>query len=234
MIDFVGYHIALPGIPLLPIEASLYEYVLAGNGIFIRGARREFQTQFCIQPCQVRGLPELETYLEMKTPRVPREIVLNMLNRARAARDAKEQPCEIVFHLEFTEAGSWQCHVPEQTQSPMRAKPSDDSPASSYARACIEVHSHVDAGTTIARCVRSEQRIKDVPAHARFSSMDDEDETGFRLYAVLGCISTTPVIRVRVGLYGYRQDIPANWVFDLPREIGDAVTGEGTLLGPTR
>jgi len=35
-------------------------------------------------------------------------------------------------------------------------------------------------------------------------------------------------------MYGYRHDIPANCVFDLPPEIGDAVTGEGTLLGPSR
>ena len=219
--NLVGYRIAFPStrctaqgeIPLPPIEASLYEYVMAGNGIFIRGARREFQTQFCIQPFAVRGLQELAPSLQMNGPRVSREIVAEMLRRARSARDAKGQPCEIVFHLELDETKTWQCHVPNQRQSPMRARPSDDSPSSSYARACIEVHSHVDM-------------------HASFSSIDDKDELGFRIYAVLGSISTTPVIRVRVGMYGYRHDIPANWVFDLPPEIGDAVTGEGTLLGP--
>ena len=198
--------------PLPPIEAALYEYVMAGNGIFIRGTRREFQAQFCVQPCIVRGLLELELSLELNTPRVPREMITEMLRRARAARDEKGRPCEIVFHLVFTDAGVWQCHVPDQNQSPVRAKPSDDSPTSTYAQACIEVHSHVDM-------------------HARFSSTDDQDEMGFRIYGVLGCISTTPVLRVRVGLYGYRHDIPANWVFDVPPEIGDAVTGHGTLLG---
>ena len=200
--------------PLPPIAAALYEYVMAGNGIFIRGARREFQAQFCIQPCTVRGLVELGPSLELNTPHVPREMISEMLRRACAARDRQGRPCEIVFHLEFSESGVWQCHVPEQNQSPMRAKPSDDSPTSSYARACIELHSHVDM-------------------HASFSSLDDQDEQGFRIYAVLGCISTTPVLRVRVGLYGYRHDIPAKWIFDLPPGIGDAVTGEGTCLGPT-
>lgn len=211
--NLVDYRIAKPGIPLPPIEASLYEYVMAANGIFVRGARREFQTQFCIQPFAVRGLPELDLSLQMKGPRISSKIVAEMLRRARQARDGEGQPCEIVFHLEIDEAMAWQCHVPSQQQSPMRAKPSDDSPASSYARACVEVHSHVDM-------------------HAGFSSLDDQDEQGFRIYAVIGCISTMPVMRVRVGLYGYRHDIPANWVFDLPSEIGDAVTGEWTLLGP--
>ena len=136
--DLVAYRIAYPGIPLPPIEASLYEYVMAGNGIIIRGARREFQAQFCITPCTIRGLANLEPSLQLNAPRVPREIVAEMLRRARAARDAKGQPCEIVFHLELDEAGVWQCHVPDQAQKPARAKPADDSPSSSYARACID------------------------------------------------------------------------------------------------
>jgi hypothetical protein len=211
--NLVHYHIAKPGIPLPPIQAALYEYILAGNGIFIRGARREFQAQFCIEPCEIRGLANLEASLQLNAPHVPREIVAEMIQRARMARDADGRSCEIVFHLELDEAGTWQCNVPSQTQSPMRARPNDDSPSSSYARACVEVHSHVDM-------------------HARFSSLDDQDEIGFRVYAILGCISTRAVMRVRVGMYGYRCDIPASWAFDLPPEIGDAVTGEGTLLGP--
>jgi hypothetical protein len=208
----VDYHITKPGIPLPPIKASLYEYVMAGNGIFIRGARREFQSQFCITPCTIRGLANLEPSLELNAPHIPREMVEDMLRRARQARDEQGRPCEIVFHLELNETRMWQCHVPDQKQSPMRSKPNDDSPTSSYARACIELHSHVDM-------------------HASFSSMDDQDEQGFRIYTVLGCISTRPVIRVRVGMYGYRHDIPAKRVFDLPPGIADAVTGEGTLLG---
>ena len=213
MNNLVQYHIAEPGMPMPLIQAALYEYILSGNGIFIRGVRREFQAQFCIVPCEIRGLDNLEASLHLNVPRVSREIVVEMLLRARMARDADVRPCEIVFHLELDEAGAWQCHVPSQTQSRMRARPNDDSPSSSYARACIEVHSHVDM-------------------HARFSSLDDQDEVGFRVYAILGCISTRAVMRVRVGMYGYRHDIPANWVFDLPPEVGDAVTGEGTLLGP--
>ena len=215
MNHLVQYHIAKPGIPLPPIQAALYEYILAGNGIFIRGARREFQAQFCIAPCEIRGLANLEASLQLNAPRVSREIVGEMLLRARMARDADGRPCEIVFHLELDETRVSHCLVPSQAQETARAKPADDSPSSSYARACIEVHSHVDM------C-------------ARFSSLDYQDEVGFRVYAILGCISTRAVMRVRVGMYGYRCDIPASWAFDLPPEIGDAVTGEGTLLGPSR
>ena len=211
MNDLDRYYIARPGIALAPIAVALYEYILAGNGIFIRGEREEFRAQFCIQPFEVRGLPDLEPHVELKMSRVPSDLALEMLRRARTARDTEGEPCEIVFHLECKK-GVWLCHVPEQIQSPMSAKPKDDSPDSTYARACIEVHSHVNM-------------------HASFSSTDDQDEQGVRIYAVLGCVSTRPVIRVRVGLYGYRHDIPASWVFDLPSGIGDVVIGEGTILG---
>ncbi len=211
MMNLVEYRIAQPGMPLPPIGAPLYEYVMAGNGIFIRGARREFEAQFCIAPCVVRGLEELEPSLGLHAPRVPGEIVQEMLDRARGARDEEGQPCEIVFHLGLDDSGVWRCHVPDQTQAPARAKPTDDSPTSSYARACIEAHSHVDMD-------------------AWFSSMDDRDEVGVRIYAILGCINAAPEIRVRVGMYGYRQEVPASWVFDLPPKITDTVTSEDIAL----
>ena len=105
--NLVAYRIAYPEIPLPPIEASLYEYVMAGNGIFIRGARREFQAQFCITPCTIRGLANIEPSLQLNAPRVPREIAAGILQRARGARDARGASCEIVFHLELDEAGAW-------------------------------------------------------------------------------------------------------------------------------
>jgi PRTRC genetic system protein A len=204
MLNLVQYHIARPGMPLPPRQAALYEYILAGNGVFVRGARREFQAQFCIAHCAIRGLADLETSLQLNAPRVPHQIVAEMIRQARAARDAAGRPCEIVFHLELDAVGTWQCHVPSQSQSPVCVKPYDDSPSSSYARACIEVHSHVDM-------------------HASFSARDDQDEQGVRLYAVLGRLTAGPVIRVRVGIYGYHCDIPALWVFELPPGVGSLV-----------
>jgi hypothetical protein len=112
MLNLVQYHIARPGMPLPPRQAALYEYILAGNGVFVRGARREFQAQFCIAHCAIRGLADLETSLQLNAPRVPHQIVVEMIRQARAARDAAGRPCEIVFHLELDAVGTWQCHVP--------------------------------------------------------------------------------------------------------------------------
>ena len=205
--SLVNYLIAQPGIPLPPIIAGLYEYILAGNGVFVRGARPEFTAQFRLAPCDVRGLADLETQIEMRLPRVPVEQMRAMLNLAQQAKNSHGEPVEIIFHLLFDDGMNWHVVIPEQVQLPASAKPLDDSVGSSYARALIEVHSH-----------------DDMPAW--FSTFDDYDETGVRIYAVLGRVFDRPEICVRVGLYGFRGEIPASLIFEMPSELRDGVAAE--------
>ena len=216
--DLVTYHIAQPDLPLPPISAALYEYVLAANGVFLRGCRREFSAQFCIAPCDIRGLASLDSTFTLRTPRVPREFVEQMLFDALSAKTPAGVATEMVFHLNFDwestvelgTSGKWQLEIPQQTQTPTRAKPDDDSAESSYARACIELHSHVEWP-------------------AQFSTLDDRDEVGMRIYAVLGRIFSQPELRVRVGCYGYHHEIAASEVFDLPPQIADGYVSEDEL-----
>ena len=60
---------------------------------------------------------------------------------------------------------------------------------------------------------------------AFWSRLDDADEVGLALYAVLGRIFDAPQLRVRLGVYGEWWPIPATWVFDLPPEIADGYRG---------
>ena len=58
---------------------------------------------------------------------------------------------------------------------------------------------------------------------AFFSSTDDADERGFRLYAVLGKVNTlNPEILVRIGIFGHYSLIKASSVFEEPYFITDA------------
>ncbi len=67
--------------------------------------------------------------------------------------------------------------------------------------------------------------LVDLHSHGRlppfFSRIDNKDEQGFRIYAVIGEIDKSPSIRVRVGVYGNYFDIPAPTVFELPGGIVD-------------
>ncbi len=210
----VTYQFAYPDTCLPPVKAHLYEYVFAGNGTFVRGRRRELAAVLPVYACEIRGLVELEPHIELTVPRVPSSLLLRMLDRSTKARDANGFLIEILFHLWVDEAGMWQLEIPAQSQGSTRAKPLDDSPTSSYARAFLEVHSHGE-----------------LPA--RFSSADDADEIGFRLFAVLGDVLRRPQLRIRVGLYGYRWEVPADAIFDLPSGIRDALQEDEEIDGTT-
>jgi hypothetical protein len=57
--------------------------------------------------------------------------------------------------------------------------------------------------------------------HARpfFSPDDDRDETGFRIYAVLGRIEETVWMQARVGIFGNTWPIDPALYFDLPENV---------------
>jgi hypothetical protein len=142
----------------------------------------------------------VEPFVQLEHPRVPAELVDEMLEAALGAKDDDLKPVEALFHLTWDASGS-RLQMPPQERSIMSVKPIGHAP--SYETAAVEVHSHHGMA-------------------ARFSSTDDADEVGFRIFGVLGEIFTRPTLRVRVGLYGHYWEIPATWVFQLPHRISDA------------
>lgn len=178
-----------------------FDYVLAGNGLFLRGEREGLSVCFPVSNHEVRGLPELSPSFEMKHDLVPVELVEAMLV---LAMHYGKQGLETLCHFTLDEAGCWELQNPEQMRKAGSCRPLDDGPGSAYERAFIEAHSHHSM-------------------RAYFSGMDDRDETGFRIYAVLGEIFKRPKIRVRVGVYGLFWQIPASWVFELPEGLEDCM-----------
>jgi len=59
----------------------------------------------------------------------------------------------------------------------------------------LEIHSHGHMG-------------------ARFSSTDNIDETGLKLYGVVGKLNATPIVKLRIGVYGYFKELSWSEVFD--------------------
>ncbi len=179
--------------------SGLYDYILAGNGLFLEAKRPELKTRMPISACEVRGLPQLAPYCYLQTDKVSREVMEAILFHAQeAARDGLEQ----LYHLCW-DGQTVRLEIPPQTQTAVSCKPLDDSLESSLARAIIEIHSHHSMT-------------------ARFSAVDDADERGYRIYGVIGRVLDAPEIRFRVGVYGYFWEIPACWVCeDLPEDLED-------------
>ena len=148
----------------------------------------------------VRGLAKIFPDMEIAAP-VDAWFLEMMLEQSR-----KNAPNELLFWLKpdaRPQFKPWALIIPNQECKPASCKPVDPYNVNAQ-QALIEVHSHVGMGSF-------------------FSEMDDRDEAGFRVYAVLGQIFKRPTIAVRVGIYGHFWNIPAAWVFELPAGIEDAM-----------
>lgn len=198
MAGLISHQICQAGAPVPAFQGPLYEYLLGGNGVFLRGQREGLDACLPLAWAEVRGLAPITPGVRLAYPPVPAGAVAKMLELARGAQGPDGASIEILFHLEWQSAVErWHLIQPLQAGGRTHVLPLDTGSGSSYARAIIEVHSH----HTMA---------------AFWSSTDDRDEQGFRLYAVLGDIFRRPTLRVRVGLYGYFLELPPTQVFDLP------------------
>lgn len=203
----------LPEVAEVETTAAMYEYVTAGNGVFVQARRPELEVTFPVAEAQVKGLVHLDTKVRLAGRKVPRRLTEEIARHSmEAAGDHHHTlPREVLFHLLYDlQAGEWRLVLPEQLQTATSVQPLDDSATSSYARAVIEVHSH--------------HRMR-----PSFSEWDDRDEQGFRLYGVIGDLGREdrqPSMRLRIGVYGAFYEIPTAWVFEMPDGLVDAVALE--------
>lgn len=190
----------MPSIP----PTVLYEYWLAGNGLYLRAKRVGLEVLMPLTHYQVRGLPDLDPYLKLAYPPVPEELIAQTVELSRQARDLQGQLLEKLFHFNYNEdLSKWQLEVPAQIQTSSSVKPLESGTGSSYERAILEVHSHHTMG-------------------AFFSTTDNRDEArSFRLFGVIGRIFEHCEIRLRIGVFGHFWEIAANTVLELPPELCD-------------
>lgn len=195
---FIAYNIATSSI-LPPMTASMMEYWLAGNGVFMRAARQGLSACVPTTNCVIAGLPAITPYVQLEYPLVPAHLVLEMLHCSQAVGNQ-----EILFYLLFAN-GRWQLDIPTQLATPGSVQSLTPSLGTAYETALIEIHSHHSMS-------------------AQFSVVDDLEESGkFRIFGVLGEIFTRPTLNLRVGIYNHFWQIPASTVFQLPGELSNFV-----------
>ncbi len=201
----INYLFARAGEALPPSSSGFYDYLVAGNGVFVRAARPHLAVLIPIMwfDLELRGLAQLdERAVQVEVDhRVPRELVEMILSVSLAAGDQ-----ERLFYLQPLDvAPYWKLIYPEQEATTYDVHPVQEGAADG---ALIEVHSH--------------HHMAPVP-----SGRDDHDEAfGVRLYAILGRLPERPTLAVRVGAWGYFYDVPAGGIFDLPDDVHDALDDE--------
>lgn len=179
---------------LPPLPSCLYQYVVAANGLFVRAERPGLSALVPLHRLDgVRGLQSLQPYVRIRP--VPEHMVKGIFQTA-----VKYIGREILYYFRM-ETDGWRASAPQQVQSAGSVTPVD--PYAAGENTLIELHSH--------------HRMA-----AYFSSTDNREEQGFRVYAVIGGLDSAPSIRVRVGIYGHFWQCPASWVFCLPSGVRDS------------
>lgn len=114
---------------LPPIRAAGYEYVLAGNGLFVRAEDSRLAAMVKIARANLHGLEAVVPYFYFKLPKVP----IGFLN-AIYRRSREVAPDEAMF--QFNWDGAWRCEAPAQTHDGASVRFKDDG------LGVIDLHSH--------------------------------------------------------------------------------------------
>jgi len=170
------------GLP--PIQAAGYEYVVAGNGLFIRAEDSRMEAMVPIASARMRlGLANVEPYARLKVDRIS-SWALWMIGQ-----DAwKEVPKETIY--QFTWNGEWKVVMPNQHGWQAGVRFEDDG------QSVVDLHSHANLEAFFSN-VDDEDELG-LRFYAVIGRLDTE----------------WPEIAVRVGVYGHHLRVPAKTVFD--------------------
>lgn len=192
-------------LPPPPHTSTLYEYLFAGNGVFIRAFREGLSATIPVNlyPSPLRFLPSLSPQVTLDSQPIPKSILLALWRQSCLAQSSQGL-MEILFHLHY-KAPYWHLVTPKQSQSPSHCQP-----LQAYLQSAVaEIHSH---GTE----------------SAYFSATDNLEENGFRLYGVIGRLnSPRPEILLRIGIYHHFLILPASSLFTLPNFFVDVAQRDG-------
>ena len=206
--NLVTYHIHKCD-PLAANNALAYQYILAGNGLFIRAETHFFEAILPIAPCPVRGLAPLRHHFRLKVSRIPARLLDTVLTDARCARRPDGGLNEVLYQFHHHGQTVQVKKPPQQVTTTSVLATGMDDPA-----ILCDLHSHG-------------------PMRAFFSQTDDADEQSARIFAVIGKLDTEPEIRLRVGVYGYWQPLPVTAVFTSVGSFKDLYLKETSPAAPT-
>lgn len=173
-----------------------FDYVLASNGLFIEVEGPLLAARIPVALAEVRGgLATLEPKIVLRHGRIPQRF-FDLAMSSFLADKYHERYVAVVWE------GEYRIVVPDQAENP------DQLAAGDQGGGC-------EHGVTYANPANA---ILDLHSHGRmksfFSQQDDEDETGLKLYGVVGKLDDEPVVQLRVGVYGYFLRVQWEEIFE--------------------
>lgn len=199
LVEYTRATAANPGIGLS--KGKLYRYILAANGVFVYSRNDYFEVLMPLNYWRVfGGRRQVRGLVELE----PRFRICSKVPAIKLQEIVKRSrwfvPDEVLIYTKINPYG-WINDIPPQENGKTFCKSRESLP---YVP--IETHSH-----------------NSMPAF--FSGTDNVEETGLRIYAVLGKVTHPTVeIKVRVSVYGHYWTIPYEWVFEKCDAVKEAKT----------
>ena len=181
----VDYLVARDGPP--PLNGYAYDYVLAGDGVYVQAENACLLARVPLARCHVRGLAPLEPVCVLKHGRLPLDLWQHIVAVAQTWAVFGQ---EVLLTVRHDARLGYHLVVPRQTTgtTEITYRPAPN--------VVLEIHSHH-------------------AYPARFSAVDDADEQRLALYGVLGRLDTArPQVALRLGVYGYFMPVPWDRIFD--------------------
>ena len=161
-----------------------YDYIMAANGLFLQAENENITARICIAHTEVRGLKETTEKVELRHGPIPAGLIIE------GARWMQQTPTRERYFAILWNKDRYQIEKPIQTGQSSKVE------YLTTENAAAEFHSHA--------------------LHpAFFSTTDDKDEQGLRVYGVIGRLDLpNPQLLMRLGVYGYFQELEWHQVFD--------------------
>ena len=104
--EFIGHRIAKERFE--PVEAILYEYLLAGNGVILRAQREEFTVSVPLVFREIKGLSTALVGIRWHKPKVPGRVWDEICRHARISNSKENFREELYLIYWDSERYSWQ------------------------------------------------------------------------------------------------------------------------------
>jgi PRTRC genetic system protein A len=206
--SLLQYHVVTT--PVLPPPTALgYEYLVARNGIFLRATNPSLTALIPIHAFPtplIRGLVDLQPVITLHHLRLPVQLLETTLADARTQTNATGDLVEGLYFFTSHAAGTKFSVLKPAQRAGVTHVIHEHLPTAESDPVLLELHTH---GT--------------LPAF--WSATDTQDEQGFRFYAVVGNLDTAyPIVRLRLGIYGYFYEVPLSVLFDIPEDVEEAMS----------
>jgi PRTRC genetic system protein A len=190
LIEHVIYDGNLP-----PANPHGYQYILAGNGLFLRAKNETLDVLLALRRCNVRGLPSIEPFVHMGHSKLSWLLLQGVVNHAK-------------------------CHWQRETAYQITLNQNQFvAQVVALGSVASVKHDDVEGAGQIICDIHSHHTMA-----AYFSGQDDKSNQDFRWYMVIGRVtSDLPAARLRLGVYGYHFPMPLNTLFKGTLPVQEAI-----------